>query len=637
MTERRRLQAGPESPTIFFPKATGRAGGLAHSSPTSDGRPPLVLESFIFWAETNPHGVALETAGGSLTYAELRRRSAVVAAGLRNAGVRPGATVALVLPNGVEAVTAVLATLWCGAAYVPISPKEPGAAIARLLRDAEAEVVCSNRWWPELADGDLTILDVESLVCSDVEMRPHPVVPGDVAYICYTSGSTGERRGVVVDHENLAYSTAARRKTYPGAARFLLMSPLNFDSSGAGLWGTLTSGGTLIVADDATMADRSLILRSLETSRVTQFLCIPALYDAVLRDIERLVQPALPHLQTVILAGETLPQKLADRHFNTFGARVDLVNEYGPTECTIWASYHRLCPSEQVTIGVAAPGVTIEVVSDELTRVPPGEWGEIVISGPTVARGYHGGSPAERSGFTLLPNGQRGFRTGDLGYVDEAGRLEFGGRIDDQVKVRGHRIATGAVEQALMDLEDVKRAAVLHDAATGELHAYVESERSMTSSAALKGELAAGIPGYMVPATIDILDALPVTSTGKLDRDALRRSSAPAARTVPRTTHEAVTAAWCAVLHCDDVPDDTSFFDAGGNSLRVFDLQDALADMVGSRPDVVDLFAHPTIRSQVQLFDQDVGAATAGARLAAARRQRALRNAAPRPSTDEDS
>ncbi|MEV4118529.1 non-ribosomal peptide synthetase [Micromonospora sp. NPDC049645] len=598
-----------------------------------EGFPPAVADSFRFWAEQAPQRPALETGDLTMSYRELDRRSVAVAARLREAGVRAGDVVAVLLPNGADAVAAVLAILRLGAAYVPVSPKDPHAQIVRVLPDAGARVVCADRRWSRLADEGFRVVDVATVHDGDEPVEPHPSRPTDVAYLCYTSGSTGERKAVVVDQGNLAHSTAARRAVYPGAARFYWMSPLHFDSSAAGLWGTLTSGGTLIVADEHTLTDRAAILRSLTASRATQMLCIPALYDAVLREMKRLPEAVPPSLRTVILAGEALPQSVADRHFATFGTRVDLVNEYGPTECTIWASYHRLRPSEPVTIGVPAPGVSIDVVADDLVPVPAGQWGQIMVSGPTVARGYRGGSTAGHgSPFRQHPDRGAAYLTGDLGRIDDAGRLEFGGRTDDQVKVRGHRIALGEVEQSLLGLDEVRRAAVVQDDGTGELRAFVEPDRG-TSAEAVKERLAERVPRHLVPGTVELVDRLPVTSTGKLDRAALRRT-APSAVPVPAGpagtgTREAVASAWCAVLGTEAVSDDTSFFDAGGTSLLVFALQDALAERLQRRPDVVDLFAHPTIRSQVRLFDSadNTGPDPAAARLAAARRQRVLRSA----------
>jgi amino acid adenylation domain-containing protein len=619
-------------------KATYSTGLVDQFGEPCDGPPPGVLDSFLRWAENAPHRPALETADETVDYGQLTRRSVAVAARLRDAGVRAGDTVGVLLPNGADAVTAVLAILRLGAAYLPVSPKDPDRQVARILPDAGVRVVCTDGRWSRLTDAGFTLIDVATVrVDGDDWVEPHPAQPDDVAYLCYTSGSTGDRKGVVVEHGNLAHSTAARRATYPGAGRFYWMSPLNFDSSAAGLWGTLTSGGTLIIADDATLTDRAAILRSLATTRATALLCIPALYDALLHDAVRLPEPVLPFLRTVILAGEALPQRVADRHFRTFGTKVDLVNEYGPTECTVWASYHRLRPSETVTIGVPAPGVTVDIVSDDLVEVPAGHWGQIMISGPTVARGYRTRLAGHSSPFVRNAAGARAYLTGDVGRISAAGRIEFGGRVDDQVKVRGHRIAMGAVEQALLALDAVRRTAVVQDGTTGELHAFVEADRRVESADALKGRLAESVPRYMVPATVDLVDLLPVTSTGKVDRAALRRSPpvAPATSTA-RGTREAVASAWSSVLGTGDVPDDTSFFDAGGNSLLVFKLQDALAERLPRRPDVVELFAHPTIRSQVRLFDRADAAAPdpAAARLAAARRQRMSRSAAAGASSE---
>ncbi|NUP21016.1 MAG: amino acid adenylation domain-containing protein, partial [Streptomyces sp.] len=518
-----------------------------------------------------------------------------IAARLTAAGVRPGDRVGVLADRSTAMVAAVLGAMHAGAAYVPVDPANPDERIATLLSDAQAAaVIVTGAHGTRLAPFAGTAV----VVADDPELRT--AAPGDAAdarpdaatglddaaYLIYTSGSTGAPKGVVVEHAQLAASTAARREVYPGEPVFLLLSPLAFDSSVAGLWGTLTAGGRLVVAGADEYRDPEALVGLIERHSVSHLLCVPSLYDTLLASAERTGPARLASLTTVITAGEALPEALLRRHTAVLGPSAALVNEYGPTECTVWASYRRCRPEGPVDIGGPVPGALLYVLDGAGRLVPPGVTGELHIGGAGVARGYLGRSEDTARAFVPDPfegGAARMYRTGDLVRWTVEGTLEFLGRRDNQVKIRGHRIELGAVETALRGCPGVREAVVVPDAAGTRLAGFVLTDEP-AGLPAVRARLAAKLPEAAVPSVLRALEVFPVTVNGKADRSALAAlldtepapAPAPTASVPAGDTLAQVAAAWAEVLTVDTVPADVNFFDLGGHSLLVIRLQDAL-------------------------------------------------------------
>jgi acyl carrier protein len=335
------------------------------------------------------------------------------------------------------------------------------------------------------------------------------------------------------------------------------------------------------------------------------------------------------------------------RHFALHGRPVALVNEYGPTEATVWASYRRYDAPGPVSIGGPVPGVRLYVLDERLRPVPRGAEGELYIGGAGVSRGYFGRPDATAHAFlddpfTPIP-GARMYRTGDLVRWTAEGTLGFLGRRDHQVKIHGHRIELGAVEAALGALTGVREAVVVPDPAGTALTGFALMPSPVTGQD-LRERLARVLPAAMVPARIEVLDAFPRTVNGKADRAALRDSARPPHPTPEPTAGrptgtdtstdptEAIRAAWAEVLQTQTqpqtIPVDVNFFDLGGHSLAMFRLQDALERHTGSRPPIVALFRHTTVAAQAELIrggGTQAHDTEAEARRTAARRARALR------------
>jgi acyl carrier protein len=333
---------------------------------------------------------------------------------------------------------------------------------------------------------------------------------------------------------------------------------------------------------------------------------------------------------------------LVERHFAGYPGPVTLVNEYGPTEATVWASYHRFDRPGPVSIGVPVPGVNLYVLDDRLRPVPYGGEGELVIGGAGVSRGYFGRPAATARVFVEDPfaatAGARMYRTGDLVRWTDHGTLDFIGRRDHQVKIRGYRVELGAVEETLRSLPGISDAVVVPDGTRSRLTGFVIAPAGVDSED-VRRELTDRLPPTMVPARVVAIPRFPLTPNGKIDRTRLSAVADEPATPAPvpgipdvaspqGDTVRQVAAAWAQVLKVNDVPTDVNFFDVGGHSLAMFRLQGALENHTGVRPSVVSLFQHTTVSAQAALIRAGRAAPnepSSGLGPSAAQRARALR------------
>ncbi|MGW6529131.1 non-ribosomal peptide synthetase [Streptomyces venezuelae] len=593
-------------------------------------------------AGSDPQRVAVRSGGTELSYGELDAWARRLAALVRAAGAGRGERIGVLVEPSHAMIAAVLGILYAGAAYVPADPAHPDQRIADVFADAGVSAVI-------VADGTsdrLTTLTYPVIRAEDaregegeeITAAAVAVTLDDAAYVIYTSGSTGEPKGVLVEHRQLSASTRARREVYPGAPVFLLVSPLAFDSSIAGVWGTLTAGGCLVVAASDEIRDPERLADLVERRQVTRLLCVPLLYNALL-DAAARQGTRLDALDTVIVAGEALTEALMERHFALLGRTVALVNEYGPTEATVWASFRRYEAPGPVSIGGPVPGVRLYLLNEQLEPVPRGVSGELFIGGTGVARGYFGRPEATAQAFIGDPftdvEGAKMYRTGDLARWNDDGEVEFLGRRDQQVKIRGHRIELGAVEAHLRTAPGVSDAVVVTNTERTQLVGFVLSPPD-SSPELIREHVARRLPQAMVPNWIHVLDRFPVTANGKIDRKSLSalaethpesRTEDGAAAPTDDTTKR-VSAAWAEVLKRKDVPVEVNFFDLGGHSVKLFELQNALERHAGVRLSVVALFSHTTVAAQATLIrdgvPSDEGSAVV-AQAASTRRSRALR------------
>ncbi len=595
--------------SLLAPSPTVAAGGAADT--------PCVSEDIWRRARERASQPAVTCGAHTLTYAELIRRAERGAAALRALGAGRGNAVGLCMAPSVGLVVAVLAVLRAGAAYVPIDPRLPGARVRAMLADIattwegdDTALVITDEPSRELIAADLArAVRLPALEQGPLEETPAAPAADALAYVLFTSGSSGAPKGVRVSRRNLASSTRARLRHYrEPVGRFLLLSPLGFDSSVAGLFWTLASGGELVVPEGPLDRGLTELPGLIERRGVTHTLCLPSLYEIIL---DSAGNGQLRSLATVIVAGEACPPTLLDKHRQRCGWAA-LHNEYGPTEGTVWCTVYDVpsdaaAPVERVPIGYPIDGMHVHIVDPRLRPLPQGFVGEICIAGAGVAEGYLNDAALTAERFVADPfcAAGRWYRTGDLGRRRRDDAIEFLGRRDDQVKVRGMRIHLGEVEAGLAAHPAVEQAAVVaRTRGNGrDLVAFVGAgEAAGVTPQEMRDFLAARLPAPMVPAQVRVLGSLPQLANGKVDR---RRLAALAEEPPPRSppdasrpadaTQRAVAQVWVQTLGGDAPQLDESFFDSGGDSLSAAVLIRDINRRLRTRLSVVDLYDAPTI------------------------------------------
>ncbi|MGM1058996.1 amino acid adenylation domain-containing protein [Saccharothrix sp. Mg75] len=543
-----------------------------------DGSYPLdrtVVDLLRAQVAASPTATAVVAAGHTLTYAELDRHTDAFAAGLRAASVRRGDVVGVGLPRSANLVVAILGVLKAGAAYVPLDPGYPAARLAFLAEDAGARVVVTDDGADHPALGIARVLEFSG-VARDGALPPSPPRPTDLAYVIHTSGSTGRPKGIDITHTGLTnFLLGARDHLRSGPTdRWLLATSPNSDPSTVELFLPLITGGTVVVSPDSGHADGAVRARAIREHGVTHVQATPAGWRLLL------AAGFDGPLKMAVTVGEAMPPPMAAR-IADFSGR--LVNAYGPTEITVFATYADLTGHTPTTlIGTPTANTRVHLLGDTLDPVPPGALGELYVAGHGVARGYHG-----RPGLTARtfvpdpygPPGARMYRTGDRARFRSDGALDLRGRIDSQVKVRGHRVEPGELEVALLAHPRVREASVTTfggpDGALRLAAHVVPVDRGDRLEPELRRHLADRLPPFLVPSRIVLLDRMPLTPNGKTDRRALAAALAadPAAAvdpvpTVPGTDAEQVLArVWASVLGRAAVSPADNFFDIGGDSL----------------------------------------------------------------------
>ena len=582
---------------------------------------------------SQPDAVALVTADTCLTYRELEARAGAVARRLRAAGIGTGSKVAIFLPRSVDMIAAVLGVLEAGAAYVPIDPSTPKRRIAYVLEDsAAAALLTSVAQLDRLPAVDCAIHCVDEDEVTDSAEAMPPVVcqagPESAAYVIYTSGTSGQPKGVVVRHRNLVHYVRGAAEAFQIGSRdrLLQFASLAFDTSVEEIFTTLTGGGVLVLRDEAMLEGASTFLARCGALGIT-ILDLPTAYwgqlvaSAAAGDWRQATA-----LRLVVIGGEKVTVDRLRRWHETVGARVQLLNTYGPTEATIAATLAdltSLLPAElaamsEVSIGRPLPNCQAYILNAELKPVPIGAPGELYIGGAGVAEGYQNAPELTSSRFLADPfttvAGARLYRTGDKARYAADGAIQYLGRLDQQVKIRGYRVELGEIEAALALYPAVRAAAVVLDDATSSkprLTAYLESEQpDILSVAQLRAFLKERLPHYMVPGLFVGLTALPMSSAGKIDRNVLPRPSVvntlrdenQVAPSNPLETR--MTDVWKRVLKIDEVGVYDNFFDVGGHSLLLPVLLSEIRKEFDRDVTMVTLLEKPTISASAALFGQ---------------------------------
>ena len=574
-------------------------------------------ELFTEQALTTPKRQALIFNGAVISYESLQERANQLANTLLENGIRPSDVVGLCVQRSPEMLIALLAIMKCGAAYLPMDPTYPRPRLEFMLQDSKARFLLTTQELSQSFPKNINVLALESVLKRAEQFpktTPAVVVDQDaMAYILYTSGSTGKPKGVPITHKNFVNLLCSISEN-PGikeADKLLAITTISFDIAGVELFAPLLKGACIVLADNETVRDGRLLLELLEKENITILQATPTswqmLLDAGWEGSSRL---------KAFCTGEALPQSLAEHLLPKCGS---LWNLYGPTETTIFATIKQILNEEEkICIGRPIANTQLYILDEENRLAAPGISGEICIGGYGVAQGYWKRPELTQEKFIknpLTPDGQPTlYRTGDLGLLLSSGDIQCLGRLDEQVKIRGHRIEPAEIEQALTELDDIKAAVVVSN--TNHLIAHIiptktteaDNERINQWRKALAGHL----PAYLVPQEFKVHDRFPVTPSGKLDRKAICETSVTnetsTSHTAPRTeTEKRIATIWKDCLDLDNVDIFSDFFELGGHSLKAVQVMTRLEKETGQRLPLTALFEYATVEKLAKLVDNKKG------------------------------
>jgi amino acid adenylation domain-containing protein len=568
-------------------------------------------------AAVSPDAVAIVESGRQMNYAELDHRARIIMAQLRGLGVQRGGRVAICLGRSTEMVAAMLATLKLGAAFVPLDRSYPTERLRYVLSESRATVLITTYEEAErLAPTDAALLFVDA-VATDADDDEDDVHPLDAAYVMYTSGSTGRPKGVVATHRATINRFAWMWKAFPFEPGEVACqkTAVGFVDAIWEIFGPLLAGVPLVILPDSAVKDPHALLRLLAEHKVTRLLVVPSLLQILLESHIDLASD-LPAMRWWFTSGERLPGDLA-RQFRDVLPDACLINLYGSSEAAGDITYAVLTSDEppgDVPIGWPIANCRAYVLDRHFRLVPQGVVGDLYVAGPNLARGY-----LDRPGLTaewFVPDpfsaepGARMYHTGDRARQRPDGCLEFCGRLDHQVKLRGFRIELGEIESVLQEHPGVRQVgAVMHnDDAGGRIVAYIAPAAEAPDLEDLRTFAGRRLPPYMVPATLLLVDNLPLLPNGKLDRGGLNKvkvsGGGPTGMVAPRTDAEAaLRPIWMELLNVEQVGVTDNFFSMGGHSLLATRLVSRIRDAIGIELALPDVFLHPTIAEQALIIE----------------------------------
>ncbi|MCF7971292.1 MAG: amino acid adenylation domain-containing protein [Methylococcaceae bacterium] len=572
---------------------------LSQSAPTAENKTFLTL--LQMQVERCPQKTALISGANQLSYQQLNQRSSALAGYLsQQYALQPEDKVAVLLPRNENLVISLLAILKTGAAYVPLDLSYPAERLRYIVQHSGATLILTqdNATDFGVANVDLSIW-VDHGAAADHAPLLEPA-PHALAYMLYTSGSTGQPKGVMIEQQQLAafLTNLSEHFRFVADDTLLAITPISFDISILELLGSLSLGMTCVLADEHTLQNPQALLALIPQQRISVLQTTPARLKWLLNASNI---SALSALRIILVGGEALPSDLAQQLTQLHATQV--FNVYGPTEATIWSSYKMLKVDEPLTIGRALNQETLYIVDADLKLQAIGAPGEIAIAGAGVGRGYWQDDKRTTQAFLQNPYhpGQALYKTGDLGVWLENGEIEYLGRLDDQVKIRGYRIELGEIEAQLLALPEITQAVVVNAGAAdhAQLIAFVVLSK-LLSDTHIKQHLSDWLPHYMLPSQIHVLAELPLNQSGKVDKKALTARAQDLGRA--HTPHRAARtpleqralALWQELLE-QPVGIDDDFFAVGGNSLSAISLVVGLTDIYQQPISLSQFLNHPSI------------------------------------------
>jgi amino acid adenylation domain-containing protein len=569
-------------------------------------------ELFEKRAKQHPDTIAVVFENKKMTYTELDQRSNQVAKYLRENGVQSETLVGLSLDNSLNLIIGILGILKAGGVYLPLEPTYPQDRIDYMLEDAKPPILLTESLIAprfEHFAGRVIQLDKcwESISALTNGPQEILIAPNHLAYVIYTSGSTGKPKGTMVEHDSFVHGAVAHQEFYQGKLVGLLSGAISFDVSLLIIFHLLISGGTVCIPRSEPILDAEKLIDLIERYSINYILCVPALYSMMLNRSRK-----LPSLKIVSLTGENIPNSIVTLH-PQFAPNAILYNEYGPTEYAIGTTIAKIYDPEEkkaypISVGKPLPNTQVYVLDENLQPVPNGTKGEIFIGGTGIARGYLNQPSLTAEKFisfqsTLL------YRTGDFGRFLPDGNLEFLGRMDNQVKIRGNRVELGEIEYAICQYPTVNEAIiVVREESDGNkyLVSYFTTLVPTEIKQELKVHLIHLLPKYMIPSVFIQLRSFPRTPNGKIDRNALSNIFEIKKENIAGSQSElerALSEIWESVLQEKVIGNKDNFFDLGGDSLSLVRVQILIEINLAIKISITELLRYPTISQLSQYLN----------------------------------
>lgn len=581
-----------------------------------DNKENNILDCFYDVVERNSNKISLICGDQSITYKELDEISNSLARYLQKKGIKPGSIVGVSLPNHSYLVISLLAILKVGGVYLPLEPQDPQERLHLLIEDTKTELVITTTLFRDHFKGKVHAIFLDEVwndvKCMNGAKIEQTIALDQPAYIFYTSGSTGRPKGIVVSHQSLPHIVRSHHALYPPERKTLISGTIGFDMSLLLILPNLMTGQILYMSNMNYHFDVEEFISLILRHQIELIACVPAFYNMILQK-----KVHLPSLKVVTLAGENLPPSLPPMHA-IFAPNAILYNEYGPTEYAIGTSVAKIYDPvtkkiDLITIGPPLEGTSVYILNDSMELLPDGERGEICIAGLGLALGYLGRDDLTKEKFVFieLPTHEkiRIYRSGDFGRFLPSGDIEFLGRMDFQVKIRGNRVELEEIEQAIAAIEGVKEAVVIPQdmGQSKRLVGYFTSTLPGMEQK-VRAVLAETHPHYMVPALLICVDRFDLTPNGKIDRKAL---VLPPIDTMEEVIEEEDSSLqgkllylWKKVLQNKEITIYDRFFDLGGDSLQIVRLQMMIEETLGIKLGITDLFQYPTVDLLVNYLEE---------------------------------
>ncbi|MCQ9635169.1 amino acid adenylation domain-containing protein [Chryseobacterium sp. WG23] len=569
-----------------------------------------LVSLFLKQVDLHPENTAVVCQGREITYKELNRRSNQLANALLEKGIKEGMYVPVWLNRSLEWAVAILAILKTGAAYVPIDPAYPVRRVEYMLADTAAQIIITNHLLGKLLSENenaaVFVLDqMEDLDHLSSQQLDIVIHQDALAYTIYTSGSTGKPKGVMISHQAIQHLVTWHNHHFhvDYTSRLTVVAGLAFDISVWEVWSALTSGATVFIADHEERTNAAALVGFYHKNRITHGFVPTVLAPAALEETMKYKDLSLKYLFT---GGEKLKPVL------TSELSYELVDYYGPTECTVFATFKKVKDTNgkyRSSIGKPIANAKAYILDEKMEPLPVGAVGELYIGGDILAKGYLHNEELTAAKFIANPFSGMGtlYRTGDLARWHEDGEIEFLGRIDNQVKIRGFRVELGEIERTLTRQENIREAVVITKETVGSnnkyLVAFIVPEASVEKDVTLiRSQLKEELPGYMIPSQIIFIDTIPITANGKTDTHVLKELADKEAREFvsfePPTneTERIIADIWSAELERPVINMSDDFFDIGGNSLLVAVVAVALEKRLNVKVYLRDIYQYPVLQ-----------------------------------------